>query len=324
MEQLAPVAPYKKPRRPPPKKKTATEIVPGERPANEAMTAYSVPLDSYKIPDKWRKKTSEERKLILEHLSRLKHQSPQDFVAHCHHLLWSEELQMEEDIHMYDIPHTELEVMGPFLVLSVPGLAEKRPSVLRGDHVIAHRVVADTGRNGAPHGKVTHYQGFVHEVQLEKVKLKFDKSFHARHIPGHSYAIEFTFSRSVIRIGHQAVDIIANRMRPPTVGVFDTFAQVANDFFDAFVNPSGGQNISPMVAAVVDPTSPAVMSGLVAQQQRGVGVAAAPLQLYNRDLNEEQRRAVENIVCGGAGRAFPYLIYGPPGTGKVSVITAKP
>lgn len=33
------------------------------------------------------------------------------------------------------------------------------------------------------------------------------------------------------------------------------------------------------------------------------------------ERNEEQRRAVEHIVCG-TSRPAPYLIYGPPGTGK--------
>ena len=50
-------------------------------------------------------------------------------------LLWVEEIQMEVDIRQYDM---ERVTMAPFkenkrlMLLEVPGLAEKRPSVLKG------------------------------------------------------------------------------------------------------------------------------------------------------------------------------------------------
>lgn len=53
-------------------------------------------------------------------------------------LLWLEEWQMQRDIRNFDIDNASLTPCGQgFMTLSVPGLAEKRPSVLRGDHLFA-------------------------------------------------------------------------------------------------------------------------------------------------------------------------------------------
>jgi hypothetical protein len=42
-----------------------------------------------------------------------------------------------------------------------------------------------------------------------------------------------------------------------------------------------------------------------------------PICWLNRDLNNEQRRSVEEILTG-RGRRAPYLVFGPPGTGKTT------
>ena len=52
---------------------------------------------------------------------------------------------------------------GRFLFLSVPGLAENRPSVLPHDKLFV--VVADGGKKS--------YEGYVHEVHDTRVKLGF-------------------------------------------------------------------------------------------------------------------------------------------------------
>ena len=52
---------------------------------------------------------------------------------------------------------------GDFFFLSVPGLAEKRPSVLRGDKIFV--CVGDQINKS--------YQGYVHEVLEKEVKIKF-------------------------------------------------------------------------------------------------------------------------------------------------------
>ena len=48
--------------------------------------------------------------------------------------------------------------VGNHLYLEVPGLAENRPSVLRGDRLFVH-LSGDKGRSGC-------YEGFVHQVRV--------------------------------------------------------------------------------------------------------------------------------------------------------------
>lgn len=56
--------------------------------------------------------------------------------------------------------------------LQVPGLAENRPSVLKGDALFAKP--ADGSSGG------TEFKGYVHVVRREEVLLRFAASFHDR------------------------------------------------------------------------------------------------------------------------------------------------
>jgi hypothetical protein len=82
---------------------------------------------------------------------------------------------MERDIQTFDMPRTTLKRSGPFLELRVPGLAEGRPSVLRGDAVKVHT----HGARG-PETQV----GYTHSVGLDSVQLRFDnRSCCSSHAP---------------------------------------------------------------------------------------------------------------------------------------------
>jgi hypothetical protein len=117
-----------------------------------------------------------------------------------HKLVWTEELQMDKDIKGYSIDNKTLEVRGGFLVLEVPGLSEKRPSVLKGDAVIVHRPSQTS--------TVTKYRGYVHTVERDRVCLKFDRGFHASYIANTPVNVEFTFNRMTLRIFHQGIDAL--------------------------------------------------------------------------------------------------------------------
>ena len=54
-----------------------------------------------------------------------------------------------------------------FLTLEVPGLAEKRPSLVRGDRLFVKKLAAD----GTPENK--RYEGYIHRVELNEVFLRF-------------------------------------------------------------------------------------------------------------------------------------------------------
>lgn len=116
-------------------------------------------------------------------------------------LLHLEEVQMEVDIRRYDLQNTPMvhdsdnkrllvlkvragareeghglpgaaggASLSPTELFSqVPGVAENRPSVLRGDHLFA-TLSSERGRRG-----LVQYKGYVHRVELERVKLGFSK-----------------------------------------------------------------------------------------------------------------------------------------------------
>uniref|UniRef100_A0A8C7NES8 RNA helicase n=1 Tax=Oncorhynchus mykiss TaxID=8022 RepID=A0A8C7NES8_ONCMY len=95
-----------------------------------------------------------------------------------HLLLHLEEIQMEVDIKKYDLHHqtmTQDRDNRRLLVLHVPGVAENRPSVLRGDCL----KVAKSEDKVQP---ITVYTGYVHRVELERVKLGFSKSMFNRQL----------------------------------------------------------------------------------------------------------------------------------------------
>uniref|UniRef100_A0A8C1G4L5 RNA helicase n=1 Tax=Cyprinus carpio TaxID=7962 RepID=A0A8C1G4L5_CYPCA len=84
-----------------------------------------------------------------------------------HLLLHLEEIQMEVDIKKYDLYGKTMTLdksNKKLLILKVPGVAENRPSVLRGDKL---NVCLSEDRSQP----ITVYEGYVHSVELDRVKL---------------------------------------------------------------------------------------------------------------------------------------------------------
>ncbi|KAI1893092.1 hypothetical protein AGOR_G00140310 [Albula goreensis] len=102
-------------------------------------------------------------------------------------LLHLEEIQMEFDIKKYDMHNAPM----------VPGVAENRPSVLRGDHILVSRV-GDTE-------PVTKYKGYVHRVELESVLLGFSQKLLDSFIDNMTFNVEFTINRYPMMLQHRAV-----------------------------------------------------------------------------------------------------------------------
>lgn len=81
---------------------------------------------------------------------------------------------------------------GRVFKLHVPGLAENRPSVLKGDKILI--------RVG-----VRKYEGIVTRTTQEYAYLDFPRSFTQSFIPGTRADVRFTFSRTTLRTSHQAL-----------------------------------------------------------------------------------------------------------------------
>ena len=117
-----------------------------------------------------------------------------DYAGFWQSLLWASELQAYEDIRFFDLHEAELTPDGHRYRLHVPGLAEGRPSVLRGDLVKCRW-----------NGK--EYRGRVAAVGQLDVGLDFHpgfrKTFDAR--VDRIETVRFTFSRTNFRTNHAGV-----------------------------------------------------------------------------------------------------------------------
>ncbi|XP_026530953.1 putative helicase MOV-10 [Notechis scutatus] len=117
-------------------------------------------------------------------------------------LLHLEEIQMEVDIHRYDMQNVSMfteKYNKKLLVLKAPGVAENRPSVLKGDHLFV--IPAE----GQPKYNVPFYKGYVHAVELDQVKLGFSEKLLNKFVNNMKFDVEFTFNRLPLRLQHRAV-----------------------------------------------------------------------------------------------------------------------
>ncbi|XP_073707601.1 putative helicase mov-10-B.1 isoform X2 [Garra rufa] len=118
-----------------------------------------------------------------------------------HLLIHLEEIQMEVDIKKYDLYGKTMTLDKSdkkLLILKVPGVAENRPSVLRGDKLN----VCLSGDKSQP---ITVYEGYVHRVELDQVKLGFSRKLLQKFINSMKFDVEFNINRFPIRLQHRAV-----------------------------------------------------------------------------------------------------------------------
>ncbi|XP_018597570.1 putative helicase mov-10-B.1 isoform X2 [Scleropages formosus] len=118
-------------------------------------------------------------------------------------LLHLEEKQMEMDIRRYDMHNvimTQDRNNKKLLVLHVPGVAENRPSVLRGDYLLASKA-------GDTEEPATMYKGYVHKVELEQVKLSFPNKLLKEFVNNMRFNIRFTINRFLMQLQHRAVEL---------------------------------------------------------------------------------------------------------------------
>ncbi|KAG8450883.1 hypothetical protein GDO86_003231 [Hymenochirus boettgeri] len=213
-EDLAPTSPYIPYQR---KFKTPIERIEDEGFPPESSLDYElereIPLKDFYPPLHMRSeirrglfanqaRTTEDRDLLSSPLSF------QNYNKKFHMLIYFEEIQMDFDIRRYDQINQKMELDSRnkrLLVLHVPGVAESRPSVLRGDHLF----VTLSDDRGKP--KIISYKGYVHRVELEKVKLGFSQNLLRIFLKGLLFDVSFTFNRLPLKIQHRAVDLANER-----------------------------------------------------------------------------------------------------------------
>uniref|UniRef100_A0AAX7TI72 RNA helicase n=1 Tax=Astatotilapia calliptera TaxID=8154 RepID=A0AAX7TI72_ASTCA len=210
--ELAPTAPYKPRSIPAWTPEVDCMTVEGVPPEGLALIhlKYVVKLKEYRVPSYIRNlltslkySSFNAKRAILE--------SPlnwENYTERFQVLLYLEELQMEVDIKRYNIPNTDRghatmtkdKTNKKLLVLEVPGVAENRPSVLRGDKLLVYPV-------GEPGVK---YCGYVHSVHLDSVKLGFSSQLVSRFVEGMKFSVEFTITRLTLRLQHRAAELASS------------------------------------------------------------------------------------------------------------------
>ncbi|WIA14327.1 hypothetical protein OEZ85_002857 [Tetradesmus obliquus] len=192
-------SPYTKQRRRLPRAPAAA-FEPGEK-ERRSKAAWQKPPRDHKVPARLRQLVADgNAEQLQQELEQFRGRT--DVASHLsklHLLLHLEELQQETDVRSYDIERAELHRSGPkLLALQVPGLAEARPSVMRGDALYV-TVAGDSSRE---------YQGFVHMVRKEEVLLRFSQRFHGNvFLPGRLFNVRFSIKRTGFVFMHEALDV---------------------------------------------------------------------------------------------------------------------
>jgi len=200
---LKPTAPYEKKKRR--REKRPDEVIPP--PIEEKNRKSSNPfaqLPRHKIPKEFQQLLTTPE---LEYEPEKPDMDVSLYPKFWNELLWASECQAYKDIKLYDMDSVKLVREGRFMVLHVPGLAEGRPSVLRGDLV-----------NVTWKGSL--YKGRVHQTRLLDVLMELDGSFHTRFNQSlDAVDVRFTFSRTTFRTSHEgctkAVDSMGEHMLAP-------------------------------------------------------------------------------------------------------------
>ncbi|XP_062514184.1 putative helicase mov-10-B.1 isoform X2 [Corticium candelabrum] len=239
MEILQPTAPYQRKKLHP---RSRLPIVDGIKPPRpDDRIVLKRPLLYYDIPKKIKSNMNrDEPQGDLETL--LRSQDPLHHTERLQALLWIEERQMHRDIRHYDRQKEMKSIPQGHLELEVAGLAENRPSLLKGDNILATWVNAKE-----------KYRGYVHKVLLEKVWLKFDRRFHDQFVSQKQYNIEFTFRRTTLRLQHRALDsaeeLPKGILHPESVSIYSMIRNKLR-FYDIAVerNPEQKRAVEAIVA----------------------------------------------------------------------------
>ncbi|KAJ8688671.1 hypothetical protein PTI98_013429 [Pleurotus ostreatus] len=232
LELLRPVAPYV------PRQRTTRlaekEVVEGVFPPALKAIPYIGKLPHAHIPTQLATTLSSgSRKEIIDRVRKAflpKSVDGETYGRFFKNLLWIEEHRMEQDLEIYDIPNATLIPHSPFYYLRVPGLAEKRPSVLVGDRILVQERGAQNGR---------WFEGGVHKVLRDEVSLRFHGSF--KHAPGQTFHVHFKLNRFPLRRQHLAMDTAFTSDRILFPGNTHLLPQLPVPSL-VFVNPLIGNN----------------------------------------------------------------------------------
>ncbi|KAL3040109.1 hypothetical protein AAZX31_01G220700 [Glycine max] len=172
-------------------------FVAGSRPAGKPTRRYINRLPKYDIPRDIRQLLESNRvpQVVEEGLTK------RTYASFFKTLIIMEEIQLEEDMRTYDMECISMRKRAnQFVTLEVPGLAERRPSLVHGDFIFV-KLTSERDNNTTP-----VYQGYIHRVEADEIYLKFDPGFHFYHRDENRYDVHFTYNRINMRRLYQAAE----------------------------------------------------------------------------------------------------------------------
>jgi len=128
--------------------------------------------------------------------------SPQNYESKLKPLLYIEEVAAEMELNQYSLQQVAMTRVGPYLCLAVPGLKERRPSLVLGDSVLLSHPLDP---------EVVSFDGAIMEVRHTDILLQFDENFQ-RVYCGEVYDVAFRMSRSQYRRQHHSLEMAVDNL----------------------------------------------------------------------------------------------------------------
>ncbi|KAF9057246.1 P-loop containing nucleoside triphosphate hydrolase protein [Panaeolus papilionaceus] len=208
-QELQPRAPYIPRTRTKRQVVADADVVPGEKPPAQTVIQYIGRLPKADTPEYLKRVLDNDTLSTGRTLQEVQKMMPASFDSASYGrwfklLLWVEEHKAERDLERYDIPNATLTRHNRYYYLVVPGLAEKRPSVLIGDRILVQEEGSTTGK---------WYEGHVHVVRQLEVGLCFHMNFGNHHSPTKRFHVRFKLNRIPTRRQHQAMDTVFTQSR---------------------------------------------------------------------------------------------------------------
>ncbi|XP_018406315.1 PREDICTED: probable RNA helicase armi isoform X1 [Cyphomyrmex costatus] len=268
-----------------------------------------------------------------------------------HALLYLEEIGVTLYLQKYDMKSAILRRCDDYLTLEVPGLVEKRPSLMIGDKAIVSFQWDSSKEN-------LKYEGYIHKIKNKEIFMKFNKQFHYEY-NGEDCQVSFKYSNNCIQRSHNAINLALNRLGPdflfPTqvvqkepqfyleeyeneekpIDVQDCHNESVESSFKKTMssktkmNPNFKMNLTNCTnqnskTNIANTKILRTPNGSITQINNELKpyiteIKKRKLNWFNTKLNYYQKEAVRNIILGLA-RPLPYVIFGPPGTGKTVTI----
>ncbi|XP_032689386.1 probable RNA helicase armi [Odontomachus brunneus] len=126
-----------------------------------------------------------------------------------HVLLYLEEIAQTLNIQQYDIKHAVMRRYEEYLTLEVPGLVEKRLSLLIGDRAVV------SFHWDSSQGKLKH-EGYIHKIKSNEIFLKFNKQFHQDY-KNETCQVTFKCSKTTFQRCHNAINFAINHLGSVTL-----------------------------------------------------------------------------------------------------------